>query len=216
MRLAAGIWLVVLTALLFSIGDWWAAPLLLAAAVTFTATFYVLRTVRGDRGSPSAIARESHAIPLEGHMKTVAALLAAVAIAALTLLPSTPAFATGHRIQINEIYYNSPGTDTGSNSSLNAEWVRLYNTSSSRISLTNWTVRDAARHIFKFGTYTLGGHSYVKIHTGHGTRTQTNRYWNQNWYIWNNTGDTAYLRDAGNHALQTCAWTKVGAGYKNC
>jgi len=45
-RLAAGIWLVVLTALLFSIGDWWAAPLLLAA-VTFTATFYVLRTVQG-------------------------------------------------------------------------------------------------------------------------------------------------------------------------
>jgi hypothetical protein len=36
-------------------------------------------------------------------MKTVAALLAAVAIAALTLLPSTPAFAAGHRIQINEI-----------------------------------------------------------------------------------------------------------------
>jgi hypothetical protein len=32
----------------------------------------------------------SHAIPLESHMKTVAALLAAVAIAALTLLPSTP------------------------------------------------------------------------------------------------------------------------------
>ena len=61
-------------------------------------------------------------------MKTVAALLAAVAIAALTLLPSAPAFAAGHRIQINEIYYNSPGTDTGSNSSLNAEWVRLYNT----------------------------------------------------------------------------------------
>jgi Lamin Tail Domain len=82
-------------------------------------------------------------------MKT-AALLAAVAIAALALLPSTPALATGHRIQINEIYYNSPGTDTGSNSSLNAEWVRLYNISSSKISLTNWTLRDAAGHVFRF------------------------------------------------------------------
>ena len=46
MRLAAGIWLVVVTALLFSIGDWSAALLLLAAAVTFTATFYVLRTAQ--------------------------------------------------------------------------------------------------------------------------------------------------------------------------
>lgn len=149
-------------------------------------------------------------------MKTVAALLAAVAIAALTLLPSTPAFATGHRIQINEIYYNSPGTDTGSNSSLNAEWVRLYNTSSSRISLTNWTVRDAARHIFKFGTYTLGAHSYVKIHTGHGTSTQTDRYWNHSWYIWNNTGDTATLRDGGGGAVDSCHYTGTSAGHVFC
>ena len=46
-RLAAGIGLVVLSVLLFSIGDWWAAPLLLVAAVAFTAMFYVLRTVQG-------------------------------------------------------------------------------------------------------------------------------------------------------------------------
>jgi hypothetical protein len=46
-RLAAGVLLVVLSALLFSIGDWWAAPLLLVAAVAFTAMFYVLRIVQG-------------------------------------------------------------------------------------------------------------------------------------------------------------------------
>jgi len=31
----------------------------------------------------------------------------------LALLPSTAALAAGHRIQINEINYNSPGPDTG-------------------------------------------------------------------------------------------------------
>jgi len=46
-RLAAGIWMVVLCALLFSIGDWWAAPLLVIAAALFSATFYVLRIVQG-------------------------------------------------------------------------------------------------------------------------------------------------------------------------
>ncbi len=46
-RLAAGIWLVVLSALLFTSGDWWAAPLLAAAAMLFSATFYVLRIVQG-------------------------------------------------------------------------------------------------------------------------------------------------------------------------
>ena len=131
-------------------------------------------------------------------------------------LSSTPALATGHRIQINEIYYNSPGTDTGSNSSLNAEWVRLYNTSSSRITLTNWTLRDAAGHVFTFGTYTLGAHSYVKIHTGHGTRTQTDRYWNRNWYIWNNTGDTATLRDSAGGSVDSCHYTGTSAGYVFC
>jgi hypothetical protein len=41
-------WLVVLSALLFSIGDWWAAPLLVVVAmVLFSATFYVLRIVQG-------------------------------------------------------------------------------------------------------------------------------------------------------------------------
>ena len=149
-------------------------------------------------------------------MKSAAALFAAVAIAALTLLPSTSALAAGHRIQINEIYYNSPGTDTGSNSSLNAEWVRLYNTSSSKISLTNWTLRDAAGHVFKFAAYTLGAHSYVKIHTGHGTRTQANRYWNQSWYIWNNTGDTATLRDSGGGAVDSCHYTGTSAGHVLC
>ena len=149
-------------------------------------------------------------------MKTAVALLAGAATAALTLLPSTPAFATGHRIQINEIYYNSPGTDTGSNSSLNAEWVRLYNTSSSRISLTNWTLRDTAGHVFKFATYTLGAHSYVKIHTGHGSKTQTDRYWNTNWYIWNNTGDTAMLRDSSGGTVDSCHYTGKSVGYAFC
>ena len=149
-------------------------------------------------------------------MKTAAALLAAVAITTLTLLPSAPALATGHRIQINEIYYNSPGRDTGSNSSLNAEWVRLYNTSSSKISLTNWTLRDAAGHVFKFGTYTLGAHSYVKIHTGHGTGTQSDRYWNKSWYIWNNTGDTATLRDPSGGTVDSCHYSGTSAGHVSC
>jgi fatty acid desaturase len=44
---AAGIWCIVLSGLLFSIGDWWAAPLLLVVAAAFTAMFYVLRIVQG-------------------------------------------------------------------------------------------------------------------------------------------------------------------------
>ena len=46
-------------------------------------------------------------------------------------------------MQIHEIFYNSPGPDNGSNTSLNGEWVELHNTSGSRISLKGWIVHDA-------------------------------------------------------------------------
>ena len=149
-------------------------------------------------------------------------LLPAVATAALLFTgsaaaqPSTAAVAVGHRIQIYKIYYNSPGPDNGSNASLNHEWVRLYNTSNSNISLTHWTLRDAAGHVFVFGRYTLGAHSYVKIRTGHGTRTQTNRYWNRSWYVWNNTGDTATLEDSHGGKVDSCRYTGTSAGYVFC
>jgi hypothetical protein len=150
-------------------------------------------------------------------------LLPAAAIAALLFTGSAAAqqsipaaVATGHRIQIREIYYNSPGPDTGSNASLNAEWVELHNTSSTKISLRNWTLRDAAGHVFVFHRYSLGGHRYVKIHTGHGNGTRTDRYWNRNWYIWNNTGDTAKLEDNHGGRVDSCSYTGTSAGFVFC
>jgi hypothetical protein len=150
-------------------------------------------------------------------------LLPAAATAALLFTgsaaaqPSIPAaVATGHRIQIYEIWYNSPGRDDGSNASLNAEWVELHNTSGTKISLRNWTLRDTAGHVFVFHRYSLGGHRYVKIHTGHGNGTRTDRYWNRNWYIWNNTGDTAKLEDNHGGRVDRCSYTGTSAEHVFC
>jgi len=41
---------------------------------------------------------------------------------------TTPVQAAVSCVTIYRIYYNSPGTDDGSNGSLNGEWIRLYNT----------------------------------------------------------------------------------------
>src|SRR5947208_17108435 len=49
------------------------------------------------------------------------------------------------RMQIGEIWYNSPGSDKGGNSSLNHEWVQLHNTSGSAITMTGWTDRKSTR-----------------------------------------------------------------------
>ena len=108
----------------------------------------------------------------------------------LVVTSSVPAQAVT-RMHIYKIQYNSPGPDNGSNSSLNAEWVQLHNRSGSRISLSGWTLRDncGCGHVYTFHNYTIRAHGYVKIHTGRGTNTQTDRYWGRSWYVWNNTGD---------------------------
>ena len=59
-------------------------------------------------------------------------------------------------------------------------------------------------------------HGYVKIHTGQGANTQTDRYWGKSWYVWNNTGDTATLRDAGGHLLDQCTFKGTSRGYVFC
>lgn len=137
-----------------------------------------------------------------------AAALAGTAMAlGLAVTSSSPALACC-RMHITEIYYNSPGKDTGSNSSLNAEWVELHNTSGSPINLTHWILHDGGqKHTFTFGTYTIDPHGYVKIHTGSGSRTQTNRYWNLSWYVWNNTGDTATLKDNHGNVIDRCSYS---------
>ena len=147
-----------------------------------------------------------------------------VSLAALALLvvPSgarasaAPAVATGHRVQIYEIWYNSPGPDHGSNSSLNHEWVRLYNTSGSNISLKGWTLHDAVGHTFTFPAYTLAAHSHVKIRTGNGTDNQDSLYWGRNWYIWNNNGDTATLSDSNGGKVDSCRYNGTSAGHLYC
>jgi Lamin Tail Domain len=147
-------------------------------------------------------------------MKLRTALSSAGAIAA-ALVATGPALAgsaaaapaTTRTVVISGIYYNSPGPDRGSNASLNHEWVRLHNTTGHAITMSGWTLRDAASHVFRFGTYRLGAHATVKIHTGHGRATQANRYWNHSWYIWNNTGDTATLRTASGTFRARCKYS---------
>jgi hypothetical protein len=57
----------------------------------------------------------------------IRALIVACLIAAASILIATPAQAAPATIYIYKVYYNSPGSDTGSNSSLNAEYVVIRN-----------------------------------------------------------------------------------------
>jgi hypothetical protein len=129
-------------------------------------------------------------------------MLAAPALAA----PARPA-AVPSPVTIHEIFYNSPGSDRGSNASLDSEWVDLHNSSARPVTLTDWTLRDTARHIYVFGTYRLGPHADVRIHTGRGANTQANLYWRHSWYIWNNNGDHAALKNARGTVMSACSYS---------
>jgi hypothetical protein len=137
-----------------------------------------------------------------------------VGCAAALLLPAQ-AQAAGS-VHLYKIYYDSPGSDTGSNSSLNAEYVQIRNTTTRGVSLRGWTLTDASNHKYTFGTYTLGAGKTVTVRTGKGTNTSATRYQGRSWYVWNNTSDKATLRKSTGTAVETCAYNSSRYDYKLC
>jgi len=123
------------------------------------------------------------------------------------LVPATAGEAVAASpVRISSVQYDSPGSDTGTNYSRNAEWVRITNYSSTKRSLSGWTLRDAQNHVYRFGTFSLGAGKSVRVHTGRGTNTSTDRYWGSSWYVWNNTNDKAILRNSAGTTVSSRSW----------
>ena len=141
----------------------------------------------------------------------IRALMAGCAAGALTVSivagGSVAQAASAPGVQIVAIYFDSPGSDYGSNTSLNAEWVRIRNVTGRTKTLTGWTLRDAANHVYHFPTLKLAAGVAVRVHTGHGTRSAGNLYWGSSAYIWNNTGDSAVLKNASGVRIDHCSYT---------
>lgn len=142
-------------------------------------------------------------------------LLTTVVSVALPVASNAAAADAASPVRIMKVQYNSPGSDTGSNASLNAEYVIIKNTSTTTRSLTGWTLRDKANHVFTFGTFALGAGKSVVVRTGKGSPSAANQYFQSKAYVWNNTGDTAYLRNAAGSQMSACTWGGTGSS-KNC
>src|SRR5262249_48729366 len=109
-----------------------------------------------------------------------------------TTRPKTPPPA--HPVQFGKIQYDAPGTDTNKNSSLNGEWVGIHNYGTITKNLKGFTVRDASNHVYTFSSnFNLKPNAAVKIHTGKGTNTSTDRYWGRTSQVWGNNADKATL-----------------------
>lgn len=132
------------------------------------------------------------------------------ATATPTALPATatptPTSAPPANVQIRYIEYDPPGPDE------DGEYVRLENLGGSSAVMTNWTLRDDANHIFTFPTFTLAAGATVKVWTGSGSNNSSNLYWGSGAAIWNNSGDTATLRNSGGQVIDVCTYSGGGSG----
>ena len=112
----------------------------------------------------------------------------------------TPA-ETSSCIIISYMRADAAGND---NYNLNDEYVIFKNTCSQEFNMAGWTVKDEATHIFTFPSFYFTPQATITLYSGSGTNTTDKLYWNradERYAIWNNTGDTVYLRDVNGNLV---------------
>jgi len=144
----------------------------------------------------------------------LAAAVAAAASASVALLP-TQAQAAGS-IHLYKVYYDSPGSDTRSNSSLNAEYVQIKNSTSRAVQLKGYTLRDKTGYTYTFPSYRVSAGKTVKVHTGRGSQSAGHVYWGRGAYVWNNDKDTTTLRTPSGAFRDSCSYNSTRYDYKMC
>lgn len=141
--------------------------------------------------------------------------LSAAVLCCLAVLALAPPGSAA--IRITKIYYNSPGVESGSNASLNGEWITIKNTGNRERQLKGWKIRDVAGNVFRFLSFKLPAGTTVKIHTGKGPDTfPRHLYWKLETYVWDNDKDKATLRNAAGNIVDTCSYNNASASYKVC
>ena len=110
------------------------------------------------------------------------------------LLPLSIALSQ-NSVKISNINYDPPGSDK---ENLNGEWVEIENIGDNIIYLEGWSISDEYGHTYYFpNDFRLEPGERVKIHTGSGKDTEHDLYWQRNWPVWNNDGDTVFLKKSG-------------------
>jgi hypothetical protein len=86
------------------------------------------------------------------------------------------------------------------------ETVMITNAGSDAVDLSGWTLSDIAEHVYTFPAFVLQPGASVTIHICSGEDSAEVLYWGRCSAIWNNDGDTAYLRDATGRDVSTFSY----------
>lgn len=93
-------------------------------------------------------------------------------------------------VEIRDIVFNESGSTEPD------EYVVIENDDSVPIQLKNWTKRDEANHIFTFPSFVIQPNQTCRVYTNEIHSEWCGFSYGSGKAIWNNGGDTAYLRDA--------------------
>jgi micrococcal nuclease len=108
-------------------------------------------------------------------------------------------------VRITALNYDAPGAD---HVDPNGEWVELTNEGDVPVDLRGYTLADAGPHVYTFGPLVLAPGATVRVRSGRGTDTPTELHWGlAGDAVWNNDGDTAYLRDPTGTFVDSFSYT---------
>ena len=87
------------------------------------------------------------------------------------------------------------------------EQITLKNVCPFDVDITGWTVEDTANHTYRFGDGFLMKESFMTLHSGKGSDTESERYWNRAAAVWNDDGDVVFLRDSAGNVVQMLSYS---------
>jgi micrococcal nuclease len=97
-------------------------------------------------------------------------------------------------VKIAHLQANAPGNDA---ENPNGEWVEIVNEGPEAVNLEGYSLKDAATHIYTFPAFTLQPGATVHLYSGQGQDDASSLYWGlAGEAVWNNDGDSAFLRDS--------------------
>lgn len=123
----------------------------------------------------------------------------------------------GGPLKITKIYFDPAGADTGGSQTLRNEMIVIKNKDKRHRSLTDWKVHDQGRnHTYRFGRLKLRPGRSVRLHTGSGNNDRNDRFWNLDFYVWNNDGDTGFLKNKRGQSIDRCVYGSSAESPVNC
>lgn len=115
----------------------------------------------------------------------------------------TPGSGSGNAdgLYVSEVHADAEGND---HNNLNDEYVVFSNDGDEPIEMGGWRVADEADHVYRVPSgFTLDPGASVTLYTGDGENTDDELYWGESQAVWNNGGDTIYVRnDDGETVLE--------------